>query len=284
MNPPITWLLRAFTWIEVVVLLGAGGALFFVPDFARDVWPWSLTPFNTRFLGAIYLASFVGVAMLLRVGRWEPARIVVPLILTFTLVALTVSSLNVSRFEPLSVITAAWFLLYAALPVNCVYYLWSSRALRSANPVRMSAGWRWYLLAQGMVSAVYGVGLLMAPGPFSDFWPWKIDAFHGQMYSAAFLAPAVGSLILWRTASRMELITLGGLQITFGLLAILGLAIVDLSVHSVDWVAGGTLLWNGAFVVILVAGIAMIAQHAKVAGGPDSPLRPTPQEPAMREG
>lgn len=257
-NPPITSLLRRFTKVEFVVLAVAGGSLFFIPDIARLIWPWALTPFNMRFLGAIYLASLVGVAMLLRVGRWEPARLVAPQIFTFTVVVLIVSWMNLGRFGPTSLITVAWFVLYTALPINAAYYVWTSRASGSPGPTPLSGSLRAYLLIQGLITGAYGLGLLIAPGPSSAFWPWTIDDFHGQMYSAAFLTLAVGSLIVWRSASRVEGVTLGAIQFTLGLLSILGLAIVDLSVHRVAWQAAGTVAWSGAFLVILLTGITMI--------------------------
>ncbi len=262
-NPSITSLLRRFTKIEFGVLAVAGGTLFFIPDIARLIWPWSLTPFNMRFLGAIYLASLIGVAMLLRVGRWEPARLVASQIFTFTVVVLIVSLVNLSRFEPPTAITVAWFVLYTALPINAAYYLWTSRALRSTTPSQLSARWRGYVLIQGLITGAYGVGLLIAPGPSSAFWPWKIDDFHGGMYSAVFLTLAVGSLLVWRSASSVEVLTLGAIQIALGLLAILGLMIVDFSMHTIAWTAAGTVAWSGAFLVILLTGISMI----RTAGG-----------------
>jgi hypothetical protein len=169
-----------------------------------------------------------------------------------------VSLLNLSRLEPPSLITVAWFVLYTALPINAAYYLWTSRALRSTTPSQLSARWRGYVLIQGLITGAYGVGLLIAPDLCSAFWPWKIDDFHGQMYSAVFLTLAVGSLIVWRSGSGIGVLTLGAIQIALGSLAILGLAIVDLSVHTVAWIAAGTLAWNGAFLVILLTGISMI--------------------------
>lgn len=59
------------------MLAGAGSVLFFAPTLGHDVWGWELTPFNTRFLGAVYLASLVGVAAVIVVRRWAPARLVI---------------------------------------------------------------------------------------------------------------------------------------------------------------------------------------------------------------
>src|SRR3990172_2391118 len=73
-NLGLTPLLRAVTFIEVIVLFGAGFGLFFLPDLARELWPWPPAPFNTRFLGSIYLTALLPVAVMLIAGRWAPAR------------------------------------------------------------------------------------------------------------------------------------------------------------------------------------------------------------------
>src|SRR5262245_11370198 len=98
-NPPISALLRWFTLVEVFVLLAAGGGLFFAPELANTIWPWMLTPFNTRFLGAIYLGSMVAVAFMWYIGRWSPTRAVLRVIFAFTLIVLVVSVLYSGQFD-----------------------------------------------------------------------------------------------------------------------------------------------------------------------------------------
>ena len=163
-----------------------------------------------------------------------------------------------SRFEPIGPITIAWFGLYLALPINAAYYLWTSRRLRSANPVRLSPLWRGYLLVQGVAAIGYGIALLIAPADSSAFWPWKIDDFHARMYSAVFLTGGVGSLIVWRNASAIELATLGAIQVTLGGLAIVGLAIVDLRVRTVAWTAIGPVSWVAVWIVVWVTGLGLV--------------------------
>ena len=54
-NFALSALLRALTWVEVLVLILAGGGLFFLPKIAAEQWPWVIAPFNGRFVGAVYL-------------------------------------------------------------------------------------------------------------------------------------------------------------------------------------------------------------------------------------
>ena len=122
-NPRITTLLRAFTILEAFVLGVVGFSLLVLPDWSHDVWAWELTPFNTRFLAAIYLASFVAVASLAVIARWAPGRIVTPMILLFTSAVIFVSLTDTGLFETDRFAAWAWWILYIVLPVNSAYFL-----------------------------------------------------------------------------------------------------------------------------------------------------------------
>ena len=71
-NPQITRLLRFVTWIESGVVFISGVGLFFFPDWMGTLWPWLIAPFNMRFMGAIYLTSWVAAGLLTWHGRWSP--------------------------------------------------------------------------------------------------------------------------------------------------------------------------------------------------------------------
>lgn len=257
-NPPVSVLLQGVTAVEVLVLLVSGGGLFFLPTVLPEIWPWQLTPFNTVFLGAVYLAAMVTAAMLVLIGRWSPARVVVPMILVFTVIVLILSLVYLERFDVASPFTWLWFVLYIGIPVNAAFHLWLYRTLPPASPLQLGPRWRSYLLAQAVVLGLYGIGLLVAPDRFSVFWPWPVDDFHARLYSAAFLSPALGALLLLRGTAWDEVLTMGLTQGVLGLLPILGLVVVDARVHRVAWTSTGTWLWIGGFVVLFVAGVGLV--------------------------
>ncbi len=269
-NPPLTPLLRLFTLIEVIVLAGAGGLLFFLPDWARALWPWPLTPFNTLFLGAIYLGALPAIASMLLAGRWAPARAVLPALFIFTAIVLIVSALNLDRFDFQLDYQRwgswLWFVLYFALPVNSAYHLWLYRRRPPADSTPTPPAWRIYLLGAAIVLGLYGLGLLITPATFSAFWPWPIDEFHGRIYSATFISGAAGLYAVARVASRIEFLTAGLAQGAFGLFAIAGVLIVDASVRRVDWSLPGSWLWAGAFAIALAAGVGMVGRARTMRG------------------
>jgi hypothetical protein len=257
-NPPITPLLRGLTVVEVLVLVGAGVGLFFFTDLTRAHWPWEIRPFNARFVGAVYLTSMIAVAMMLVGGRWAPARLVLPMLFTFTFVVLVMTLLALGNFRYDRLATWVWFVLYIVLPINAAYHIWLYRRLRPADPTPVPAPWRYCLRGLGGVLAVYGLAQFFAPESASAFWPWKIDVFHGRMYSAIFLTGAVGAFVLARAAAPIEYFTLGITYAVLGFFTILGLVVVDASVHTVVWAAPGTWLWVVAFAISLIAGVALM--------------------------
>lgn len=266
-NPQITPLLRWVTALECIVLLVSGGGLFFLPAIVGQWWPWSLTPFNTRLLGAIYVASLISTLLLVLYNRWTPARVVVPMILIFTIIVLVVSLTYLPRFiQPLP--TILWIILYIGIPVNAAYHLWLYRTLSPAQPVEIPSVLRWLMRIQAVVLGLYGLGLLIAPTTFAAFWPWGIDDFHGRMYSVAFLTPALGAWLLSHSTTRIDLQTLGLTQIVGGLLPIVGMLIVSPTVppeRQVNWSIAGTWLWTGMFAFIFLMGAVMLLQSRKSA-------------------
>jgi hypothetical protein len=241
--------------------------LFFVPDFARAEWPWALTPFNTRFLGAVYFSAFVAVAIMAYKGRWSPARPVLGSIFAFTVVVLGVTFLYLPLFDFQKWGTWLWMALYIILPLNAGIHLWLYRKQPPSEAIPVPPVWRTAVLGVAAVLGLYGLGLLVAPAAFSAFWPWPLDSFHGQLYSATFISGAVGLFTVARLASRTEFIAAGLTQALLGAFALIGLFVVDSVVHRVNASQPGTWLWIAIFAALLAFGTAMILAGFKARQG-----------------
>jgi hypothetical protein len=255
-DPRVTTLLLAVTGIEALVLFGAGVGLVVQPAVIGSIWPWPLTPFNAAFLGAVYSASLVSATALTVIGRWSPARIVVPMILIFTTIVLLVSLAYLGRFTP-GWPTWLWFFLYLALPINAARHVWLYRRLPPADPAPVSPGFRAVLLIASAVFGLYGLALLLAPEAVGDLWPWPIDAFHGRLYSVTFLTPAIGLYLLSRAASWAELWTMGLTLLVLGLLAVFGLAVTDVHTDRIDWAGPSTWSYVVPFGLVAALGFAL---------------------------
>ncbi len=256
-NPRITSLLLGVTWLEVAVLLVAGGGLLVANASVIAVWPWTLAPFNLRFLGALYTAALVAALLQCLFARWSPARTITTMIFVFTLVVTVLSFVHLARFDLRTVPAWIWFVLYVGVCLNAGAHLVFYRdAGLAGEPPSPSA--RAILLSQAIVLGACGLALLAAPEAAARSWPWKLDTFHAQIYSVTFLTPAAGALTLRHRASRADWLALGLTQVAWGLLPIVALLVVDARVHRVDWQAPGTWTWVALFTAIAAMGAWML--------------------------
>ncbi|GAB4579342.1 MAG: hypothetical protein Fur0022_20800 [Anaerolineales bacterium] len=252
-------LVRPFMLIVILVLAVGGLGLSFFPAWAVERWPWSPPPFHTRFLGAVYLSEFAAVLILLVKNRWAPARLSLSVAVSFTFFVSVASFLHLETFDFTRRGVWLWFILYVVSFFISLFLLWHyRREPENASPT--PALWRNILIGQALLYGLYGFGLFLAPETVGAFWPWQIDAFHGSLYSSVFISGALGNLILARVAARIEYLTLGLSQFTFGFFAIVGLFIVDAQVHRVDWTNPGVYLWLALFGILIIVGAGLTWQ------------------------
>lgn len=264
-NPRIGPVLLAVTGLEVIILAWAGVGLLAYPPTVLGVWPWTLAPFNQRFLGALYAAALVAAWLQVRSARWSPSRVVTTMIFAFTLVVTVYSVVHRERFDPQRVETWIWFVLYVGVCANSGLHLWLYRTWSPKGSAAPTGGLRRVLWAMAAVLGAYGFALLAAPSPASAFWPWKLDVFHAQLYSVTFLTPAAGALLLLRSTTAQELRALGLTLAGWGGLPIVGLAVVDLAVKRVAWAAGGTWAWVTLFGAMFACGCWLVVQARRSA-------------------
>jgi hypothetical protein len=252
-NPALPGNVRLFSGAVVVVLL-MGAGLFFVPDLVKARWPWPLAPFNARFLGSFYLAEMVAMIALLVWNRWSPGRLIIVMAFVFTAAVSALSFFQLQQFNFARKAPWIWFAVYVGSALVSFLFLRRLKDMPPVAGVLSGPGWRRYFRAEAFLFLFYGVGLIVAPGTFAGFWPWPIDAFHAQIYSAIFITAGVGNQLLAREAPREELVALGAAQLALGTLAIAGLVVTDVAAKRVDWAASGTYLWLALFGLIAVTG------------------------------
>jgi len=262
-NPPISTLLRVLTFIEVVVLFIAGFGLFIAPKLIGPLWPWELLPFNARFLGAVYAAACIAAVMQTGYARWSPARVVTPMIFIFTAIIIALSFVYINVFDFQRWETWVWFILYFILPINAAYHLWLYRALPPVSNTPLTPQAKMILNVQTVILGLYGIALIVLPSVAKMIWSWEIDNFHAQLYSVTFLTPAVGSYVLTKGATKLEWTTLGLSQIILGAFPVLGVILVDLSIHRVNWLTIGTWVWFALFTALTLIGAWMLGQARK---------------------
>ncbi len=253
-NPALPAILRLFSAIVIVVLL-LGAGLYFIPDVAKVRWPWALAPFNARFLGSFYLAEMAAMLALLYWNRWSPARMILAMALTFTLVVTIMSALHLEQFNFIRKAPKLWFVVYVGSALITGFFLWRGRGTPAVPPVAAAAAWRGIWRVEAILFLLYGLAMIVLPKLSAAFWPWPTDVFHAQIYSAIFLAGAAGTWLLARNAPREELVALGAAQLVLGVLAIIGLIVTDAAVKRVDWSGAGTYVWLLLFALIGLTGL-----------------------------
>jgi hypothetical protein len=257
-NPPLPPLLRGVAWFQAVVLLAAGGGLFFQSDTVAALWPWPLTPYDARFLGAVFLAALAALGTLLVYPRWAPARLLLPMSFVFTALVLLVSLIDRQRFQFERWPAYAWYVVYLALAVLAVYCLYRYGHLPSPVTYPTPPAWRRVLMVHAVAAGLYGLALFALPRWLTSFWPWEVDAFHGRLYSVVFTTLAVGALGLAHWAAPVERLSLGLACAVLGLFTLFGVFIANAGLRAVDWSAPGAWLWLLIFGLEFALGLALI--------------------------
>ena len=259
--PPILLTLAA---VSIVLLIVVGGTLFCFPELAQSRWLWPLKPYNTRFLGAIYLTALVGLASLVLSRRVALTRLVVSMMWVFTTVVLLVSCLQLQQFNAGRRATDIWFWLYLVDCIGATYYLGYFREHNFLGLRRLPTPWAVGLGIQAGILGAYGLSLLFFPVPAGSGWLWPLDVFHAQLYSSIFLTGAVGSALLSRWATAAEMKALGAVQVTFSSFTLLGIWLVDREVQGIDWGLFVSWAWVGAIVLLGIVGLGLIKQSGRI--------------------
>lgn len=252
------WLRRFFAVVGVIVLFGSG--LLVIPAVIRPLWPWTITPFNAAFLGGVYISELVLILVLITVNRWSPARLVIPMAFCFVTVVTLVSLLYLGNFDFGKWTSPAWFVAYMGSVLAVGYFLIKYRRRLLASQKPPTPPWQGLLALSGGLLLLYGIGLLLLPATFAGFWPWKVDAFHAQVYSAVFLTGGLGSVMLSRCAGPAEFLTLGLTEVALGSLSIVGLAITDAALKRINWSQPGTILWLILFGTLFTLGMFLLRE------------------------
>jgi hypothetical protein len=257
-NPNLSPWVRVFALAVAGVLIG-GVLLLVNPGLISPRWPWRLTPFNERFLGAFYTAEMMAILILAAINRWSPARLILVTALVFTVLASLVSLWHLDRFDFARKGPWGWFFVYVGSVLASAAFLWNNRDLPHPGQAFRSPMLRNFFLAQAVALGGYGVALLVAPAIASGFWPWPLDAFHAQLYSAIFISAGAGAYMLARAAARYELATFGFAQIILAIAAIAGAWVVNTERQVFSWSEPGAIAWAALFVAIGVLGYVSVS-------------------------
>jgi hypothetical protein len=125
----------------VALLTGLTGLVMFLePQLAGgSLWPWSLTPLVSRYLGALFIAISVGAVLCARAQDWADVRLLFPPGLVFTGLSTVAALLHLASFNPARLATWAFFVLYLTVFVaGLLTYLRYERKRRAGAAARLA--------------------------------------------------------------------------------------------------------------------------------------------------
>jgi hypothetical protein len=228
-----------FWFVGLNALAGATSLIFF-PSYTDSLFFWSITPpLNAALFGALYLGGGLAVCWCAVRRQWEPARVLIPvLVIAGTLIS-GVTLLHLDRFNP-GPRLAYWLIVYLGAPLLAltIYIRQERRGARWAVTRPLAVSTRRLAVSVGALLLVAGVLMLLWPAPAVARWPWPTTALMTRIFAAWFSAFGVG--LLWFQIER----DWGRLALLATLL--LAAALLDLAVllaHWGDLTPAGPSLW-----------------------------------------
>jgi hypothetical protein len=202
----LNWIHRIYFAAVGLLALRVGYAGYFTPAEIGEMIPWQVPPLHSRFLGAMYLSGLVFMIGAVLARLWCEVRAVVPMISIWTGMLFVVSLLHYDAFDYSLSQVWVWYGAYFAYPVIAAWLAWRHRADKSQpeGSVDLASWARKYFYAQGTVLTLAALALLLAPSAMIAAWPWKATPLLLQIYSAPFLSYGLGSFILARQRSWLE--------------------------------------------------------------------------------
>jgi hypothetical protein len=190
-----------FWFVGLNALAGATSLIFF-PSYTDSLFFWSITPpLNATLFGALYLGGGVVVCFCAMRRQWEPARVLIPVLVVAGLLISGVTLLHLDRFTP-GPRLAYWLIVYLGAPLLAlaIYIRQERRGARWAVTRPLAASTRRLAVSVGALLLLAGVLMLLWPEPAVARWPWPTTALLTRIFAAWF--SAFGAGLLWFLVER----------------------------------------------------------------------------------
>ena len=195
----------------------------------------------------MYLSGMVLMGRALVARHLAEVQVAVVMAAVWTGMLLLVSLFHLDNFDFGHTPVWFWFGAYIAYPLIGA---WLGFAYRDTEPPAGAAAvphWvRAYLAAQAIACLVLAALLFFAAAWMTSLWPWKISVLLVQIYAGPFLSYGIGSFLLSRRTTWVEL--------RIGLAAMLTFAVLVLVASLIHRASFGTAgisaaVWFGGFAI-----------------------------------
>jgi hypothetical protein len=256
----------AFWFVAANALAGAGSLIFFPADTAR-LFFWEIKPsINAALFGALYLGGATAVALVTYRGRWEPARFLVPILVTAGALISVTTVIHLDLFTP-GLRLAYWLIIYIGAPLLALlFYFHHERSGSDWAVYRpVTPATRGLAIVVGAVLVVLGILVLTRPTTVVAQWPWTITPLMVRIFASWFAAFGVGLLWFWVERDWERVRHVADLMI-----AAAGLDLLMVFVHRQDLTTAGPglLLYCSHLALFGLIGVHMYWLQRKVSESP----------------
>jgi len=240
------WWIRAYLGFAAFQGFGIGLTGLILP--AEMQIPLRISPLNTRFVAALYIAGGVGVVGAAFARRRQEARLFVLGFAFATGIILVLTLLHWPDFMADTLPhRPVWIFDYVVDPILGVIIVQAAHLWPPRNGKRhaLSA----FLVVDGVVLGVLGLALLFIPEAVAAAWPWVLPPVLGQVYGAFFLTFGLAAFLAARETERRAIRLFVLSSLVLGIL-ILGISLFHLDRFKPEPV---TWLWFAAWTIASVS-------------------------------
>lgn len=164
-DKPMSLVMRVTFWLVALNALAGAVSLLFFPTRTDAFFFWEIKPaLNAALFGALYLGGAVVVAWVAYQGAWEPARFLIPVLVTAGFLISVITLLHLDRFVP-GIKLTYWLVIYVGAPLLALaFYVQHERGGANwavSQPIMPAT--RIIAMTLGGLLVVLGVILLIWP-------------------------------------------------------------------------------------------------------------------------
>ncbi|GAB4581328.1 MAG: hypothetical protein Fur0022_40750 [Anaerolineales bacterium] len=196
-NKVLSPLTKVVFWFVAVNALAGALSLMFLPTRTDALFFWTITPpINAALFGALYLGGAAVVGWLTYRGEWEPARFLIPVLVSAGFFISITTFLHLDKFTP-GIKLFYWLVIYIGAPLLAlgVYFFHERGGANWAVTEPVKPLTRGIAILLGAILLVLGIAILFAPGSIIPVWPWPTSPLMLRIFASWFSAFGVG--LLW---------------------------------------------------------------------------------------
>lgn len=197
---PMSLLMKIVFWFVAINALAGAVSLVVFPGSTDNLFFWKISPpLSAAMFGALYLGGAVVVALVTYQGRWEPARYLVPILVSAGVLISLTTFLHLDKFTP-GFKLFYWLLVYIVAPILAiVFYIQHERggAVWKVVGEPVAPLTRIVAITLGSLLILLGIWCLASPGLVISVWPWTLTPLMVRIFASWFSAFGFGLLWFW---------------------------------------------------------------------------------------